>query len=188
VSRQYHGDQAGFNHESRKHFDWILCFGADMLVPRHLADILHKFAEYALLREVNSLGHLLGTKTHVLIDAVQRSVGCRDLLSHTSVVLICRPVAEGPTLVQEYAKSTCWQLWGYALPECLWCGNGSLNAHVEDGFAKVTCLGCHKVTDGPGVKRPEDVVMVEDYKGFNGEVHCWKPLLSPSPWIGHVWK
>jgi hypothetical protein len=159
-----------------------------MLVPRNLGDFLPKFVEFALLREVDSLGHLLGTNTHVLIDAVQRSVGRQDLLSHTSVVLMYRPVAEGPTLVQEYAESTSAQLWGYKLPACLWCGNCSLNARVKDGFAKVTCLGCRKVTDGPGVKRPEDVVMVEDCRGFGDEGRCWKPLLSPSPWIGHVWK
>jgi hypothetical protein len=179
-------DFAPSNQQCRKHFDWILGFSAEMLVPLQVQGVLHKFAEYAFLREVNSDGHVLNTKVPILIDAVQRAFSGRDLLAHTSVILIHRASAEGPPQFDEYLRSNRTCPWGYPLPRCLFCGNSHLNARVENGLAKVSCLGCRRRTDGPGVARPTDVVPVDEYSEFDDEYY-WKPFTTPSPWIGHVW-
>jgi hypothetical protein len=160
-----------------------------MLVPRNVGLVLQQFAEYAFLRDVDDTGNLIGKKVHHLTDAVQRTFTGRDLLAQTSVALFYRPSPQLGIQAKEYTKSNRTCLWGYPLPHCPLCGNGTLNARVTPtGFARVKCLGCKNTTEGPGVSRPSDVVLVDEYQDCEGiDNYCWKDLNGTSPWIEHKW-
>jgi hypothetical protein len=171
------------------HFDWILAFGAPMLVRRNVMPFLHQFVEYVFLREVDSHGHLLGTRVDNLVDSVQCAFVDRDLFAHTSVVLIHRPSQQEAPLLQEYVYSNRSKPWGYKLPACPTCGNGTVIAPIRHGVAKAKCLGCRRRGVGSGISQPEHVVKVNNNHAMHvdGDMFCWRRMDAGSPWDSLQW-
>jgi hypothetical protein len=153
-----------------------------MVVGRNIAPYLHQFAEYAFLRDVDEDGNILGTSINLLVDSVQRVFSGRDLLAQTSVLLMHRP-SGGHTLLQEYVHSTRCKPWGYLVPSCKSCGNGTVIAPVRYGVAHAKCLGCGWKDDGPGVALPAHVVEVNSLRfGTQDEdLFCWRTFGASSP-------
>ena len=62
-------------------------------------------------------------------------------------------------------------------------------APIRNGFAKVKCLGCGRKVDKLGVRRPAQVVPVDNSWTIEdfGDLFCWKALESASPWKGLKW-
>jgi len=171
------------------HFDWILAFGAPMLVRRNVMPFLHQFVEYVFLREVDLHGHLLGTQVYNLVDSVQCAFVDRDLFAHTSVVLIHRPSQQEAPLLQEYVYSNRSKPWGYKLPSCPSCGNSNTIAPVRNGVAKVKCLGCRRHAVGSGTSKPPHVVEVHNNNATHdvGNIFCWRMMDGGSPWDNLQW-
>ena len=164
-----------------------------MFIALTATPILHKLAEYALLREVDENGYILGSHIHNLTDAIERTATGHDILYQGRVVLIHRRSSNSPTLLEEYVHSSSKSLWGYPLPACDSCGNGLVTAVLpkkngSNQNVTVRCGGCNGVTAGPGVVRPTYVIAADDCQGFQDDSFFWKPIDSPSPWQDHRWK
>ena len=153
-----------------------------MVIGRNIAPYLHQFAEYIFLRDTDEHDNLLGTSVNLLVDSVQRVFSGRDLLAQTSVLLMYRS-SEDLTLLREYVHSTRCKPWGYPVPSCPTCGNGTVVAPVRSGVARVKCLGCRWKPDGLGVKQPQHLVNTVDLKfGVEDEdCFCWRTFGAQSP-------
>jgi hypothetical protein len=189
-----------------RHFDWILGFGAIQINTKRLDFWLPKFVELVFLREADKRGMLHAFPSSVrhlerkdrLSNAVERTLGVRELLTHTSVIAI-RMKNEG--LVEEelvYSSQFCY--WGIPLPECPNCGNHNVRAVTSQRHVKkekktkkkrdlvtVRCHGCNSRTKGTGVGCPSGVRPVGRSDGERAR-YFWKPLRLPSPWSSHEWK
>jgi hypothetical protein len=189
---------------TRGYFDWVLGFGATQLNTQRLNFWLPHFAELSFLREADERGKvpvLLSSIRHLeskdrFLNAVQRALGVRELLTYTSLVTIQR---ESSVVVEEeMVYSSQFGYWGMPLPECPKCGNHGVRATArlqgtEDHGKKknevvfVRCHGCKSSTKGDGVSRPAGVRPVaESYHGQGN--YFWKPLRLGCPWAGHRWR
>jgi hypothetical protein len=170
-----------------KHFHWVVGFGVLLLSPPQVTRYLHRFVEYAFLRDTSDNGCLLGTDRLNIVDAIQHVFSDRELLNHTSVVLIHCDDTKNSTKMEEFILSTRDYLWGYPLPECPTCGPVNVSAKLIGEFAQVECSGCGMSTEGKGVKRPDSFWSVKSGELKNSK-YFWKPFNSTTPWAKHGWK
>jgi hypothetical protein len=187
------------NTRRRRHFDWILGFGADKLYLGKLQFWLHKFVELVFLREADPEGILPVTHASIndlkpgrsrFLDSVQRAFCMEELLLYTSVITFSMPQRELRPLVQELVFSTPMFQWGIPLPACPNCGNHNVRAvkeQVNGERVTVKCHGCGSQTKGKPINRPQGIQEILGY-GNKENRYFWKPMDIISPWLGHKWR
>jgi hypothetical protein len=180
-------------------FDWVLGFGTTQLNAQRLDFWLPSFAELSFLREADKHGNLPALLSSIrhsepvdrFLNAVQRTLGVRELLTYTSVIAIRKQ--NSALIEEEMVYSSQFSYWGMPLPECPNCGNHNVQAIPGQEHKKiknlviVRCHGCKASTKGIGIGRPVGVREVA--KSTTGRVkYYWKPLRLESPWVGHRWR